>query len=270
MIQGVSGSFDIAGTNPSTFAARVFYSEQYDEITGKHILGITGISIQSKEFGYEWYPHGSVSIENEVVGTMDNSYPASHKVSLTAGSGWHTVTRTSEGGINGFKDFPWNSSEIESDEFGNRQVTISVNFLLYRANANARPSFKGSYTLELTPTARHYGLSISKGIGTDAVVTKNGKELEDGATITHGDELTISFSADKMYKITEHTVNGNPHLSGEKHTVTGDVSVFVKGRVLTYAIGSGLYHAYIGGDVGAKKYVAYIGDENDKPVIYGQ
>lgn len=147
MIQGVSGSFDIAGSNPSTFTARIFYSEQYDKATGKHIVGITGISIRSTEFGYEWYPHGTISIDGAVVGSMDNSSPASHTVSLTAGSGWHKVVP-----YHGGTDFPWNSVEIPSNPDGTKTAEIAVDFLLYRSSSTPRPSFKGSYSVELTFT----------------------------------------------------------------------------------------------------------------------
>ena len=152
MIQGVSGSFDIACSNPSTFTARIFYSEQYDKATGKHIVGITGISIRSTEFGHSWYPHGTIAIDGAVVGTMDNSNPASHTVSLTAGSGWHVVNLTTEGRYNGFKDFPWDSGEIRSNPDGTKTVEIVVDFLLYRDSSAPRPSFKGFFSVELTPT----------------------------------------------------------------------------------------------------------------------
>jgi hypothetical protein len=270
MIRGISGSFQLAAENDGSFAAEIPYYEEYDESTGKHVLTFDAIKIQSSTWGKTWYPHGSIAVDGAVVGTMDNSNPASHSVSLTAGSGWHTVTRTYEGVVNGFKAFPWKSEEITSEPDGTKTVTVVVDFLLYRDSNAPRPSFKGTFSLELTPTARHYTLSISEGVGADAVVTKNGDELEDGATITHGDELMISFSAAEGYKITEQSVNGNHYQSGEKHTVTGDVSVHVKARVLAYAIGSGLYHAHIGAAEGAKKYVAYVGDENNKPVLYGQ
>lgn len=147
MIQGVSGSFDIACSNPSTFTARIFYSEQYDKATGKHIVSITGISIRSTEYGHEWYPHGSISIDGAVVGSMNNSSPATHEVSLTAGSGWHKVTL-----YYGSNDFPWNSEEIPSNPDGTKTVEIAVDFLLYRSSSTPRPSFKGSILLELTPT----------------------------------------------------------------------------------------------------------------------
>ena len=276
---GVGGSFDIA-SNISTFAARIYYTELYDETTGKHILNIgeavindageitgydSGIRIKSTEFGYEWYPNGEVTVDGETVGTMNNSAPASHQVSLTAGPNYHKVKPYHEG-----KDFPWASSEIMSDETGNRTVEIAVDFLLYKPNVATHPSFKGSFTLELTPTARHYVLSVSEGVGVDAVVIRNDEELENGATITHGDELEINFSNTDGYKITEQTVNGEHYPSGDKHTVTGDVIVVADARVVAYAIGSGVYYAYIGGNTEAKKYVAYIGNEEGKPVLFGQ
>lgn len=270
MTQGVKGIFQISAENDSSFAAEIPYYEEYDESTGRHFLYFEPIKIQSKTWGKTWYPHGTISVDGVTAGSMDNSNPASHSVSLTAGSGWHTVQLTAEGKNNGFPGFPWKSSEIVSGSDGTKAVVIDVSIVMYRDNSAPRPSFKGTFTLDLTPTARHYVLSIEESTGADAVVTLDGEELEDGATITHGDELEITFSTATGYKLTEHSVNGEYHMSGELHTVTGDVSVTAMARVLGYSIGDGLYHACIKGINGKGLYVAYIGDGENKPVLYGQ
>lgn len=144
MTQGVIDSFDLSGDNLG-MNGRIFYEEQYDPKTGKHTLSITGISIQSPTYGQTWYPHGSIAVNGEVVGEMDNTAPASHQVSITAGSGWHTVTLTTEGRYNGFPDFPWVSSEFKGN-----QATISVSIIMYRNSSTPRSTIQGSVTIDLT------------------------------------------------------------------------------------------------------------------------
>jgi hypothetical protein len=139
MTQGVIGSFDLSGDNLG-MNGRIFYEEQYDPKTGKHTLSITGISIQSPTYGQTWYPHGSIAVNGEVVGEMDNTAPASHQVSITAGSGWHKVAL--HYGTNGF---PWVSSEFKGN-----QATISVTIIMYRDSSTPRSTIQGSVTIDLT------------------------------------------------------------------------------------------------------------------------
>lgn len=266
MVQGIIGSFDISGEYG--FTARIFYSEQYDSTTGEHIVSITGISIRSTTYGNWWYPHGTISVDGETVGAMNNSNPATHRVSLTAGSGWHTVSL-----YYGDNNFPWDSSIIMCDIDGNKQVTISVDFLLYRDSSAPRPSFKGSHTVELTYTPIYFDLSISQGVGTSVKVERDGVSLFDGDMVTYGDQLAITFDALDGYCLKTHTVNGAAFVSGGSHMVTGSVTVAATADILAYPIGNGtghdLHYAFIGdGAGGGKYYVAFIGTENG-PVPYG-
>lgn len=113
---------------------------------------------------------------------------------------------------------------------------------------------------------RTYSLSILAGTGSTVTVKKGTTALADGATITHGDVLTVSFGAKEGYNLTAHTVNGSVIADGGTHAVTGAVAVIVTAFLRAYPIGDKLYHAYIG----SKKYTAYIGDGEGNPVPYGQ
>ena len=99
-----------------------------------------------------------------------------------------------------------------------------------------------TYTISLPTISRQFTLSISAGTGSSITVTRNGTTLSNGATITYGDVLTISFAASTGYNISKHTVNGSTFTSGGTHTVTGAVSVVatasVKSFTLTLSVGS--------------------------------
>lgn len=104
-----------------------------------------------------------------------------------------------------------------------------------------------------------YKLSISEGTGTAVSVKRNGSVLDNGATITHGDVLTIFILVANGYKLTSAS-----HENGSTITVTGDVSVYATADVLSYSIGNGTtmdqYHVCIGNGQDYDKYVAYIGN----------
>ena len=76
-----------------------------------------------------------------------------------------------------------------------------------------------------TAALKTYTLSISAGTGSTITVTRSGTELANGATITHGDVLTIVFAAKSGYAIDTHTVNGSSFTNGNTHTVSGAVTV---------------------------------------------
>ena len=116
-------------------------------------------------------------------------------------------------------------------------------------------------------------VSIIAGAGAIVSVKRNGSSLSDGATITYGDSLIITFAAADGYWLKTHTVNGADFSSGDTHKVTGNVQVDASADILAYPIGNGsgndLYYAYIGdGAGGGAYYVAYIGTD-DGPTLYG-
>lgn len=145
MAQGVSGYFDIAGDYG--FTARVFYSEACDESTGNRIVSITGISVQSTTYGGTWYPGGTVSMDEQVLGQeMSYNSPATHSVYISAGDGWYEIQPiTYQGGI----AFPWASGEISSGSDGSCSVTFDVALTFYRDSSTPRPVTSGSMAIDL-------------------------------------------------------------------------------------------------------------------------
>ena len=73
-----------------------------------------------------------------------------------------------------------------------------------------------SYTLTLT-TDGHCALTVER----------SGEALSDGATIYHGDVLTITFAASSGYKLKEATLNGEAITSPASHTVDSAVAIII-------------------------------------------
>ena len=94
----------------------------------------------------------------------------------------------------------------------------------------------GAVTVKATATKKTYTLSMSAGTGSSITVKRNGTALANGATITYGDELTITFNASTGYNLGTHTVNGSTFTSGGTHTVTGAVAVVATATIKTYKI----------------------------------
>lgn len=144
MEQGVSGYFDLAGTE--NFTGRFFYSEEYEKSTGKRKVSITGISIQSTVYGGTWYPGGTVAVEGETLCTMEYEGKVTHQVSVGASEDWKEVTAVDMWGLY----FPWTSGEIASEADGSKSVTFDVDIKLWRSTDNYTVAIKGSYTVDLT------------------------------------------------------------------------------------------------------------------------
>ena len=147
MAQGVTGYFDIAGSE--NFTGRFFYSEEYDASTGKRVVSITGISIQSTVYGGTWYPGGTVAVEGETLCTMSYEGKTTHQVTAGANSTWYEVKAIDLWGLY----FPWASSEIDSNADGSRSATFDVSITLYRASDGHKVTIKGSQTVDLAQLA---------------------------------------------------------------------------------------------------------------------
>lgn len=94
----------------------------------------------------------------------------------------------------------------------------------------------GAVSVSSAAALKTYELSISEGTGSSIVVKRGSTTLSDGATITYGDELTITFSALTGYNLGTHTVNGSAFTSGGKHTVTAAVSVVSTAALKTFLL----------------------------------
>lgn len=112
-----------------------------------------------------------------------------------------------------------------------------------------------NYTFYAVWKLNTYKLSISAGTGSIITVKKGSTALSNGATISYGDSLTITFGAASGYEIETHTVNGSTFTSGGTHTVKGAVEVVATAKQM------GLVLIY--GEASFLKYLIYIYDGAD-------
>lgn len=96
-------------------------------------------------------------------------------------------------------------------------------------------SVSGNVTVKSAATLATYTLTINQGTGTSISVKKGSTALANNATISYGDSLTISITANTGYLLTTNTVNGNNFTSGT-YTVTGATVVAATASVLSYTI----------------------------------
>lgn len=110
-------------------------------------------------------------------------------------------------------------------------------------NSGATYTVTGATTVATTATKNTYTLSISQGANTTITVKRNGVTLTNGASISYGDSLTITFAASSGYSVVTHTVNGSTFTSGNTHTVTGNVTVVssASASLSTISTGNGTF-----------------------------
>ena len=89
---------------------------------------------------------------------------------------------------------------------------------------NAYWSWNSNATSLTITEARIYQLTLNKADHTTLEVKRDGIVLNNGANITYGDVLSITFDGDPGF-LASATLNGSPILSGATHTVTGNVTV---------------------------------------------
>ncbi len=97
-------------------------------------------------------------------------------------------------------------------------------------------SVSGDVAVKATAAKKTYKLSISAGTGAGVTVKRGATTLSDGATITHGDELSVTFEASTGYDLATHTVNGTTRASGYSFSVSGAVSVKATARLKTFTL----------------------------------
>ncbi len=88
----------------------------------------------------------------------------------------------------------------------------------------------GAVAVAATAARKTYTLTISAGTGSTVTVLRGGTALPGGASITHGDTLTVRFAAQSGWELLTHTLNGASFPSGGSHTVSGAVTVVATAR----------------------------------------
>ena len=90
----------------------------------------------------------------------------------------------------------------------------------------------GAVAVAAAAVRKTYTLTVSAGTGSTVTVLRGGTALPSGASITHGDTLTVRFAAKSGWELLTHTLNGASFPSGGTHTVSGAVTVAATARRL--------------------------------------
>lgn len=112
-------------------------------------------------------------------------------------------------------------------------ITISANTgydLSSRSHDDGTYTVSGNVNVSATATKKTYKLSISQGAGTKITVKRGSTTLSNGSSITHGDSLSITITAETGYKLETRS-----HEDGDID-VSGNVSVSATASKLTYKL----------------------------------
>lgn len=201
---------------------RINWSETYNQSANTSDVTITSIQVKSNTYvGQPYYGNMVIKINGVTAITLTET---NNRIFLNDFNSFATVNfngTTITGSVTGI---PHNAD-------GSKTVAISIeknsygNPIFYAASPGNITFAASSQNIALTNIPRQYTLSISAGTGSSITVKRGSTTLSNGATITYGDVLTITFAASTGYSLGAHTVNGNTFTSGGTHTVSGAVSV---------------------------------------------
>lgn len=207
---------------------RVEYSYTQSLPNNTSTVTVTGIKFMSKNSYRTWFyangriKVGSLNIDFSNSGSNDGCYVDEQNVWYELGNnktgGQFTVSHNADGTGSFTIQITYNPASYQSGDTTNFWIYCDFDW-----HGNGKNAV--SLTATLNKINRQYTLSISTGIGSSIVVERSGTNLSNGATITYGDVLTITFAANTGYTLGSHIVNGSTFTSGNTHTVTGAVSV---------------------------------------------
>lgn len=213
---------------------RVNYTEITNQANNTSTITITGC--QFKSTGWHstiFYGDGIVQINGATLVTLTND--SAHSVYVSALNQFYDIN-----GSSGSRSITVNHN---SDGSASMNVTLTGRPGVYESmnmfcssNLSGNYRYNGSLTATLTKISRQFTLSISAGTGSTITVTRNGLNLSNGATITYGDSLKITFGVSTGYNQGTHTVNNSTFNSGGSYTVTGNVSVISTATLKSFSL----------------------------------
>ncbi len=121
-------------------------------------------------------------------------------------------------------DTSWKTSKSFTVSHGG-DGNVSVTFYANGVQSTGSNGITGNSAYVFQGTPQTYTLTISAGTGTTITVKRGSTTLSNGATLSYGDTLVISFGSQTAYNLSTHTVNGTTFTSGNSYTVTGNVTV---------------------------------------------
>lgn len=218
------------GTMGSAAKLRLKIDRTYSASTNLSSLTITLQGYAPSYSGkYSLLDNASITLNGSSLlsGGGSGSGSLSYYIRYQADTNWHSLLK-SDG-----TTYSWTATVTHAAD-GKATVQFGVTARLYTTSYYFTfYNVSGSQSIDET---RQFTLSISAGTGSSITVERGSTTLSNGATITYGDELTISFAASTGYNLSAHTVNGATFTSGNKHTVTDDVIVVSSASVRSYTL----------------------------------
>ena len=211
----------VSGMGESHNYVRVNYTETFDASTRKTKVQVTSVQMRNS-FSLGTMPvYGSVKINGTTVVTFDSPYwnnanfhaDTFETIGLYSGQSYTPVYVSH--GADG-------SASMTVEIVAGMSGLFAINYTTGGKRIGLSPTSKA---VSLTSHPATYTLSINAGTGSSIKVMRGGTTLANGASITYGDVLTITFTPLSGYAINAHTVNGSTFTSGGTHTVTGNVTV---------------------------------------------
>ena len=225
---GSSGTLDVSQSkygNSPTASTDVSKTITVSHGTGTNKQIILAFSGDINANYYHTYPDEST--------TVTVASATARTLSISAGEGTGiTVNRTSS---------PWaatgglsSGATVYDGDVLTISFSVSTGYNLSAHTVNGSSFTSGdSHTVsgDVTVVAEAARISYTLTLTTDGhcalTVERSGEALSDGATIYHGDVLTITFAASSGYKLKEATLNGGAITSPASHTVDSAVAIII-------------------------------------------
>ena len=227
-----SSGWDDNGRLAGNAQLRLKIVSSYNISTNKSTLTITMQAKAAQYSGRFWLLDNALLKLNGTTffsGGGNGELSIDYYVQFQADNSWHDLIDASSGQVK-----TW-SVQVSHDAQGRAEVTLNATARLY-LDSSYYFTFYGLSGSAVFEETRTYTLSISAGTGSTVTVKRGNTTLSNGATITHGDVLTITFAPKAGYNINAHTVNGSTFTSGNTHTVSGAVSVAATATKKTYTL----------------------------------
>lgn len=191
------------------------------------------ISVASKVFVN---PTGGGNTQVWISGNDSTTVTSATTYSLTINQGSNTTITVKRNGStlsNGAILMAGDSLTISIS--ANTGYTLTTRTVNGNTFADGTYTVSGNVTVKSVATLNTYTLTINQGTGTTISIKKGSTILNNGATISYGDSLTISILAKTGYNLGTHTVNGSNFTSGT-YSVTGAVTVVSTASVKSFVI----------------------------------
>lgn len=219
-----------ASTGNLNSGATIYYSD----VLQISFSASEGYSINAHTVNGSTFTSGANHTVTGNVTAVSSAVVQSFKLSISAGTGSTiTVQRTSSPKAGASTGNLSNNATIYYSDvlkitFGTSSSTYSLSTHTVNGSTFTSGDSKtvtGAVSVVSSATLKTYTLTITKDSNSNVVVKRGTTTLSSGASVTYGDVLTISFSANVGYSVSTHTVNGSTFTSGSTHTVSGAVNV---------------------------------------------